>query len=72
MKDEDVVWLYKVFDTSEMGKDELQEELNKFSKGIAPHEIVHSDGKLLVIRFQSLLNRNAFLSVLANTMEFGA
>lgn len=72
MKDEDVVWLYKVFDTTEMEKDSLQKELDNFSNGIAPHEVVHSDGKLLVVRFQSLLNRNAYLNALADTMEFGA
>lgn len=72
MNDEDVVWLYKVFDTSEMEKDELQRELDKFSNSLTPHEIAHSNGNLLVVRFQSALNRNAYLKAVANTMEFGA
>ncbi|MBE9894818.1 hypothetical protein G8C15_05635 [Enterococcus casseliflavus] len=72
MKDEDVVWLYRVFDTSEMGKDELQKELDKFSNSLTPHEIAHSDGHLLVVRFQSALTRNAYLKAAANTMSFGA
>lgn len=65
---EEVVWLYKVLDAEKMSAEELQTELDKWSNHITPHELIQQDGKLIV-KFQSMLNRNANLAHMSNTLR---
>lgn len=69
MSNDDIVWYYSVLDTTEMTKDELQTALNRFTDSIMPSEVCHSDGKLLVIRYQSALNRAGHNNVLAERLS---
>lgn len=62
--DEDVVWLYKVYDTSGMTADQLQDELNKWSNNVTPHEVIGMNGNLLIIKYQSGLNRKGYFDAL--------
>ena len=56
---EDIVWLYKVLDAKEMTHEQLQNELDRWSKHITPHELIQQGDKL-IIKYQSGLNRKAF------------
>ena len=58
--DENVVWLYKVLDVDNMTNEQLQAELDMWSNSITPHELIQQNDKL-IIKYQSLLNRNAYL-----------
>lgn len=60
---EEVVWLYKVLDSKNMSVNELQVELDKWSNSVMPHELIQQDDKL-IIKYQSVLNRNAYFSAM--------
>lgn len=65
---EEVVWLYKVLDTDNMSAEQLQQELDKWSNHVMPHELIQQDGKL-IIKFQSGLKRDAYFSVARNAFR---
>lgn len=65
---EEVVWLYKVLDTDNMSAEQLQQELDKWSNSITPHELIQQGDKLIV-KFQSGLKRDAYFSVARNTFR---
>lgn len=80
MNDE-IVWLYKVYDITNLVAEDLQKELDKWSESIMPHETVGMNGNLLIIRYQSALNRKGWLEqkaiemhnqIRTNSFEFGA
>lgn len=80
MNDE-IVWLYKVYDITDLAAEDLQKELDKWSESIMPHETVGMNGNLLIIRYQSALNRKGWLEqkaiemhnqIRTNHFEFGA
>lgn len=56
---DDIVWLYKVYDTKEMSAKELQHHLDTWSNHEMPHELIVQDTKLIV-RYQSGLLREAY------------
>lgn len=65
---EEIVWLYRVLDTKNMSAEQLQSELDKWSNHITPHELIQQDGKL-IIKFQSMLTRQAYFAAKANTLK---
>lgn len=65
---EEVVWLYKVLDTDNMSAEQLQQELDKWSNHVMPHELIQQYGKL-IIKFQSGLKRDTYFSVARNTFR---
>lgn len=80
MNDE-IVWLYKVYDITDLAAEDLQKELDKWSESIMPHETVGMNGNLLIIRYQSALNRKGWLEqkaiemhnqIRTSSFEFGA
>lgn len=80
MNDE-IVWLYKVYDITNLAAEDLQKELDKWSESIMPHETVGMNGNLLIIRYQSALNRKGWLEqkaiemhnqIRTSSFEFGA
>lgn len=73
---DDIVWLYKVYDTKKMSAKELQHHLDTWSNHEMPHELIVQDTKLIV-RYQSMLLRQAYFKnkldkVLKNTFNGGA
>lgn len=58
-KPDDIVWLYKVYETKEMSAEELQSQLDFWSNHEMPHELIAQDTKLIV-RYQSGLLREAY------------
>lgn len=58
-KPDDIVWLYKVYDTKEMPAGELQNHLDYWSNHVMPHELI-PQGDKLIVRYQSGLKREAF------------
>lgn len=58
-KPDDIVWLYKVYDTKEMSAKELQKELDFWTNHEMPHYLIAQDGKLIV-RYQSGLLREGY------------
>lgn len=66
---EEIVWLYKVYDVSKITAEDLQKELDKWSESIMPHETVGMNDRLLIIRYQSMFNRNGWIEQKAVEMH---
>lgn len=69
--DEDVVWLYKVYDVTKISSEELEKELESWSDWITPHEVVGMNSNLLIIRYQSMLNRQGYFEEKARQLLKG-